>query len=199
MNESLEENRRRLFALDAGLRAEADLILKESGLGKIIREEGFKPVGSYAMHTMTWRDLDFERCNESPDWGVHWELGARLAQNNWVWSLHAVNAYTDPRNTDKGLYWGLRAVRPGEKEFWKLDLWTGREEEFAPAVADRKRWESLLTEDTRYHILEIKEAVCRLPEYRQSLLSVHIYEAVLENNIKGLNGFWDWWKGRKAK
>ena len=45
----LEENRRRLFALDAGLRAEADKMLEESGLGEIIREEGFKPVGSYVM------------------------------------------------------------------------------------------------------------------------------------------------------
>jgi hypothetical protein len=37
MNKSLEENRKRLFALDASLRGEADKFLNESGLGKIIR------------------------------------------------------------------------------------------------------------------------------------------------------------------
>ena len=44
------------------------------GLGQIIREEGFHPVGSYVMKTMTWRDLDFERYDESP--GLAGALGA---------------------------------------------------------------------------------------------------------------------------
>lgn len=156
MDESLEKNRQRLFALDASLRAEADCMLEQSGLGKIIREEGFKPVGSYNMQTMTWQDLDFERCDESPDWQEHWELGTRLAQLKWVWSLHAVNAYTDPRNLkDEGYYWGLRANRPGEREFWKLDLWTARREEFERSAPNRPLWESRLTDDTRYDILVI--------------------------------------------
>ena len=61
MVDSIEENKSRLFALDASLRAEADRMLEESGLGEIIREEGYKAVGSYVMRTMTWLDLDFER------------------------------------------------------------------------------------------------------------------------------------------
>ncbi|OGN99136.1 MAG: hypothetical protein A2Y89_07730 [Chloroflexi bacterium RBG_13_51_18] len=199
MNEPLEENRKRLFALDAGLRAEADRMLEESGLGRIIKEEGFKPVGSYVMKTMTWRDLDFERCNDSPDWREHWELGLRLSKNKWVWSLHAVNAYADPRHlNDTGYYWGLRAVRPGEKEFWKLDLWTARPGEFRDAAPNRSLWERKLNEDTRYDILVIKEAVCMLPEYRQTLLSTHIYEAVLEKGVQGIDEFWEWWKKRES-
>jgi hypothetical protein len=193
-----KENRRRLFALDADLRAEADKILEQSGLGKIIREEGFVPVGSYAMHTMTWRDLDFERFDESPDWQKHWRLGGKLSRLKWVWGLSAINAYNDPRHIDQGHYWGLRSNRPGEKDFWKIDLWTAREKEFAKAAPNRPLWESRLNEDTRYHILEIKEAVCMLPEYRQSLLSVHIYEAVLEKGVKGLDAFWEWWKERET-
>jgi hypothetical protein len=197
LHSSSRENRQRLFTLDAGLRAEAAKMLKESGLGKIIREEGFKPSGSYTMKVMTWRDLDFERCDASPDWQEHWELGLKLSQNEWLRGLDCADAARDPRNLkDEGYYWGLRTTRPGEKEIWKLDLWTARREEFERAAPNRPLWENRLNEDTRYYILEIKEAVCLLPEYRKNLLSVHIYEAVLENGIKGINEFWDWWKKR---
>jgi len=197
MDKSLEENRKRLLALDASLRAEADKILKESGLGKIIKEKGFHPVGSYVMKTMTWRDLDFERYDESPDWQEHWELGTKLAQLKWVWSLQGLNAYADPRHLfDLGYYWGLRAVRPGEKDFWKLDLWTARREEFEGSAPKRPLWESRLNDNTRYDILVIKEAVCLLPEYIDSHLSTHIYEAVLENGVHGIDEFWEWWKKR---
>jgi hypothetical protein len=40
----------------------------------------------------------------------------------------------------------------------------------------------------------IKEAVCDLPEYRNILLSVHIYEAVLEHGVRSIDKFWEWWK-----
>jgi hypothetical protein len=199
MPEKVEENRHRLFTLDAGLRAEADEMLQQSGIGEILREEGFHAVGSYAMRTMTWRDLDFERCDESPDWQEHWALGAKFAGLKWVWRLAAIDAYHDPRNTDEGYYWGLRVSRPGEKNFWKLDLWTARREEFERGAPKRPLWESRLNEDTRYYILEIKEAVCRLPEYRDSLLSVHVYEAVLEHGIRGIDKFWEWWQGKYQK
>jgi hypothetical protein len=192
-----EENRQRLFDLDAGLRAEADRILEESGMGKIIKEEGFHAVGSYVMHTMTWRDLDFERYDENPDWGKHWELGTKIAKLKWVWRLAAINAYIDPRKADEGHYWGIRASRPGEKNYWKFDLWTGRREDFERGAPKRPLWESRLNDDTRYEILVIKEAVCMLPEYLDSRLSSHIYEAVLENGIKGVDAFWEWWQGRK--
>jgi hypothetical protein len=193
------ENKERLFVIDSGLRAEADRMLKESGLGEIIREEGYHAVGSYVMHTMTWRDLDFEREIAGCDWQQHWELGTKLAKLEWVWSAHAVNAYTDPRQTDDGFYWGLRAVRPGEKDYWKLDLWTARPGEFAKGAANRPLWQSRLNDDTRYEILVIKEAVCLLPEYRQTLLSVHIYQAVLLDGVRGIDEFWAWWKKNYEK
>lgn len=198
MSEALEKNRRRLFSLDAGLRAEADRILEQSGLGSIIREEGFKPVGPYVMRTMTWRDLDFERTNHEPDMKQHWDLGAKIAQNIWVWSLHYIDAYHDPRHPrDEGLYWGLRLTDPSSGEIWKIDLWTARPEEFESRSAPKRPlWDSKLNEDFRYYILMIKEAVCALPQYRNNLLSVHIYEAVLENDIRSIDEFWDWWRGR---
>ena len=52
-----------------------------------------------------------------------------------------------------------------------------------------------MNDETRYHILVIKEAVCNLPEYRDSLLSMHIYEAVLEHDVRSIDEFWEWWRG----
>lgn len=174
MTKTLEENRRRLFSLDAKLRAEADRILEQSGIGIIIREEGFKPVGSYIMRTMTWRNLDFERTDDQPDWQRHWTLGLKLAHTGWAWRLRCLNAYREPGGTDKGLYWGIWVNNPAGGDTWKIDLWTARPEEFELGSPRRSLWMSRLTEDSRYHILVIKEAVCNLPEYHKRLLSAHI-------------------------
>lgn len=183
----------RLFALDEALRAEADAMLAESGLGEIIADAGYRPVGSYAMHTMTWRDLDFERCQE-PDWGAHWELGARLAATGWPFRLNCIDMYRECTQYDWGLYWGLRASRPDHPDpapmVWKLDLWTARAHEFI--TAPRERWEGLMTEPARAEVMAIKEALCLTPEYRRGIKSIHIYEAVLERGIHTLEEFLTW-------
>ena len=195
MTQFIPEEARRLHALDEGLRAEADRMLAASGLGEIIREAGHVPVGSYVMRTMTWRDLDFERTEDEPDWDGHWALGARLAKTGWLWRTSCVDAYRDPRDPEgRGLYWGLRAADPKGGPTWKLDLWTARAAEFEPATPKREEWRRNMTEDARVHILAIKEAICQAPEYRDTLLSVHVYEAVLEQGVRGLEAFREWWQ-----
>lgn len=184
----------RLLRLDEALRREADRLLSASGLGDILRQHGFIPVGSYIMRTMTWRDLDFERTEEAPDWSRHWELGARLARIVGVWKLSCADAYRQPGSTDNGLYWGLRLSEPAGGSAWKVDLWTARAEEFARGSPNRDRWASLLAEDARLHILAIKEAVCGLPEYRHEMLSAHVYEAVLDCGVTGVGEFRRWWR-----
>ncbi|HEY95431.1 MAG TPA: hypothetical protein G4O15_10905 [Dehalococcoidia bacterium] len=202
MAENQENERSRLFTLDENLRTEGQSVLERSGIGEIINEAGFHPVGSFVMKTMTWRDMDFERYDENPDWLEHWELGRRLAENTWVWSLHCNDSYRDPRTPgDYGYYWGLRVSNPntGGNTFWKIDLWTARKEEFEKSSPNRDIWNSLMNEEKRYIILSIKDALWTHPQYRQTLLSVHIYEAVLENGIKNTDEFCDWWKSGYGK
>ena len=192
--------RTRLNELDSSLRREADEFLVGSGLGPIIAEAGFESVGSYVMRTMTWRDLDFERMVDSPNWMDHWTLGQAIAVTGWVWRLSCVDAYRDQINPgDFGYYWGIRASDPSGGPIWKLDLWTARPQEFAPALERRATWEALMTEESRLNILAIKEAVCSRPEYRKSLLSVHVYEAVLQCQIKGVDAFLEWWQSAHAQ
>ena len=183
----------RLSQLDANLRREADEFLLNSGLAQTISAAGFAAVGSYTMRTMVWRDLDFERMVE-PDWSDHWALGQALAKSPWVWRLNCNDAYRDQYNPDFGHYWGLRASNPNGGPIWKVDLWTARPEEFAPGLERRATWQQLMTEDARLKILAIKEAICSRPEYRKTLLSVHVYEAVLERQVNDIEGFLEWWK-----
>ena len=186
----------RLFSTEEALRTEADEMLAQSGLGAILQHAGYQAVGSYEMHTMTWRDLDFERYEE-PDWQRHWEVGTGLAATGWPWRQVCTDHYRHPWRPEKGLYWGLRVAPPGGGETWKLDLWTARPEEFAPAVRRREAWASLMTDETRSYVLAIKEAVCAEPEYRKSMLSVHVYEAVLERGVGGVEEFREWWRERE--
>ncbi len=193
----------RLSSADEALRREAGEMLAQSGIGAILQRAGYQAVGSYHMHTMTWRDLDLERYEE-PDWRRHWEVGAQLAETGWCLRLQCIDVYREtwPKaQPDFGLYWGIRMANPdrkkpappGDPTVWKLDLWTARAEEFAPARRRRDTWVSLMTEEKRSHILAIKEAVCDAPEYRKSLLSVHIYEGVLEQGIRSTDSFQAWW------
>ena len=79
---------------------------------------------------------------------------------------------------------------------WKIDLWTARAAEFASATPARRRWADLLTDETRSHVLAVKEAVCALPEYRRDILSVHIYEGVLDCGVRSVRDFKRWWRER---
>jgi hypothetical protein len=181
-----------LIELDRSLRNEAVRVLDVSGLGAVLRHEGYQPVGSFTMRTMTWRDLDFERVAGEPDWDRHWRLGTTLAGLSWVWQLSCINAYRKPGNVEEGLYWGLRLSDPKGGPVWKVDLWTARQEEFARGYPDRSRWETLMTEDARVRILAIKKAVCGLPQYRRDILSVDIYRAVLDEGVNDLDQFMAW-------
>lgn len=195
------KTKKELFALNDSLHKEADVMLEETGLGKLINEAGYKAVGSYAMQTMTWRDLDFERIENPPNWQKHWEFGLKVAQMGWVWKYSCVDAYNDQRNPegDFGFYWGIQLDYPKRKHIWKIDLWTARAKEFQRMVPKRAEWASKMTNESRYHILKIKDAVWDSPEYRKSLISVHIYEAVLEQNIHSLTEFRKWWKQKYEK
>ena len=61
--------------------AAAAAMLATSGIGAILHEAGYVPVGSQVMRTMTWGDLDFERTGravvaESPEAVPPWVLQA---------------------------------------------------------------------------------------------------------------------------
>ena len=135
----------RLFAAEASLRAKADAMLAASGLGAILADAGYVAVGSYAMRTMTRRDLDFEHAEE-PDLARHWEVGTQLAGTGWCVRLRCTDVYKEAWQ-GYGLYWEVRVVdparegpaKPDDPSVWNLDLWTARAQEFAPTRARTTR------------------------------------------------------------
>jgi hypothetical protein len=188
----------RLFALDAALRAEADAMLAASGLGVIIAEAGYIPVGSYAMRAMTWRDLDFELYVDEVDWERHWQIGLQLARAGWGRRIVCSDGFRRAEQ-EPSYYWGLRVSDPAlgclyddDERIWKLDLHMSTPEHFARALAPRECWAALMTEEARAEILALKEALCHTPDYRRAILSVHLYEAVLEAGVRGMKQFEDW-------
>jgi len=194
----------RLFALDKVLRAEADHMLAESGIGAILAAAGYEPVGSYIMRTMIERDLDFERAEESPDRERHWEVGTRLAKTGWCIRLDCHDHYREGWY-GPGLYWGLRAADPARQEparqrtavwnptVWKIDMWSVPPKVYEQNQRRRQAWMSSMTEEKRARILAFKES---LPDYGRTIVSVHIYEAVLEHAVRELEQFHEWWRGR---
>lgn len=212
----------RLFALDEALHAEADRVLADSGIGAILAEYGYQPVGSYVMRTMTWRDLDFELPEGPPQPGIKWDFGSRLAATDWCIRLQFEDFYRqtmpealrfrpapgssltlDSALRECGLYWGTRVVDPrrdqrvdaGSADTWKLDMWSAPSGVFALGAERREEWRRLLTDDARSYVLAIKEAVCHDPEYRKTMLSVHVYDAVLHHGVRDVAAFREWWQG----
>jgi len=193
----------RLFALDEGLRAEADRVLAESGIGAILNEYGYQPVGSYVMRTMTWRDLDFELPEDPPQRDIKWDFGSRLARTGWCVRLQFEDFRPQQApELPKGLYWGARLVEPalrdqvrydGFVDIWKLDMWSGPPSVFAANGQRGAEWMHKITDETRSYILAVKEAVCYNPEYRRTMLSVHIYDAVLHHGVRDVAAFREWW------
>lgn len=178
-------------------------MLSASGFRAILDDAGYYPLGSYAMRTMTWRDLDFH-CEREPDWKAYWEVATRFSDTGWCVRLQCVDVYREAW-MDYGYYLGIRAVDPARREkappgdpaVWKLDLWTARPDELT-AGPQREAWMSALTDEARSYVLAIKEAVCTDPRYRKSLLSIHIYEAVLERGLRDLDDFRAWWEATYA-
>ncbi|HXH20811.1 MAG TPA: hypothetical protein VNN10_02190 [Dehalococcoidia bacterium] len=179
------------------LRAECGRLLAQTRLLDLLGRYGRpKVTGSYALDLMVWRDLDVELLVENLDVSRFFELGREIAA-----SLRPARmSFRDERllNTDGlplGLYWGIHL--PAESG-WKIDLWAMERAEMdrrSPYVA----WvQAGLSPETRAAILSIKNAVWTDPLYRSAYSSKDIYDAVLAEGVKDLDGFRNSIRARKG-
>jgi hypothetical protein len=180
-----------LLAQEAAIRAEADILLWERGLYPLLQAYGpIEITGSYALHTMAWRDLDLYLA--APDLSVEtfFELGGRVARCLGPYRM----SYRDerigqtpglPRN---GRYWGiyLDDERAGA---WKIDLWCISPQERERLQAYVSDLATRLTPEARLRILDIKSQCWMRPGYRSQFTSRDIYRAVLDHGVTDLAGF----------
>lgn len=176
-----------LLRQQGALRAEARSVLDELHVLDVLRRVGEPSiVGSLALGLMVWRDIDLEaqcpRLTSASAFDAVRDLAAMPDVYRMVY-----HDFTGPRSIPEvpdGYYWGIRYQPPGTEE-WKIDIW------LLPEGTTRRTGGPLvsmlrdaLTDEARLAILRLKHMWCREPEYRKSVLSVDIYDAVLNHGVR---------------
>jgi len=180
-----------LLALDETLRAEADEILWERGLHRLLAGYGeVYPAGSYALRLMVWRDLDVYLVAPGITVDAFFRLGRRIAELLKAPRMHYRNERVGhtPDLPRYGLYWGVY-LGDERADAWKIDLWAMDEEEHSRLQAHLGAIEARLSSEARRRILRIKSAVWMLPSYRLRYSSQDIYQAVLDHGVADVDAF----------
>lgn len=183
--------------VDSELRAEADSLIHRNGVGAILREYGDVYVGgSYALHLMTWRDLDIYL--KAPDLPVErfLDLGHRIGALLMPWKMSFTNHREFPSTEGiPGLYWGIRLgdVKAGA---WKIDLWALQPETWQQQIEKVQRLGSQLTGEQRSTILKLKAELWNHPEYRKTISSQDVYDAVRIGGARDLSELWSFVRAR---
>lgn len=146
-------------------------------------------VGSVALDLMTWRDIDLEViCNKEPTRKNAFEVAELLFLENNFRRVTPI----DYRNGDgiakpKGLYIGGEYINK-DKNKWKVDVWL-----LTPDSANAKKKtqeiKGKLTPEYKKRILNLKSQLHNHPKYRKQILSVDIYDAVLNRGVASLEDF----------
>jgi hypothetical protein len=175
-----------LLQRQEALQAEAHTVLADLDLMALLARAG-QPVlvGSAALGLMTWRDIDVEvYCNP---WSADhaFETMRPLASYARVKKLRYSNESGPLRSAGlpDGYYWGVRCYTEAGEE-WKIDVWFLPDGAPRPGMAPTHAIPERLTPERRLAILWIKDVWHRLPAYRHRVLSVDIYDAVLEHGVR---------------
>ena len=176
------------------LRQEASELLNKEGLLRMLKTFGTTQViGSYALDTMTWPDIDISmNLPDEQNVELFFELAKRIATKFEITRMSYSNHFI--RNFpgfDHGLYWGIR-LRYAERE-WKIDLWGYDDTDYQKHIADAEALHRQLQQADRVAILRIKHVICQHPDYRGNVYnSMAIYRAVLEDKVESVDEFKAW-------
>ncbi len=151
-------------------------------------------VGSVALDLMTWRDIDLEViCNKEPTREDALEVVEILFVENDFRKVTPID-YREGEGVSKpkGLYIGGQYIDEDRNE-WKVDIWL-----LTPDSANAKKKtqeiRDKLTPKYRERILNLKSRLHDHPKYRKQVLSVDIYDAVLDKEVKDLEGLKEYLK-----
>ena len=174
----------------ASLRSEAETVLRQKGLLRILSEYGAPHVsGSYPLDLMTWRDLDIYLESYAMPEDRFFHLGGQIANALAPSRMQYRNervAHTE--GLPLGLYWGIY-FNLSDSQLWKTDIWCVPEDECRRLLQHCSNIQRRLTPETREAILQIKSACWKHPEYRFGFSSQDIYEAVLDHGMRTLEQF----------
>jgi hypothetical protein len=189
-----------LDAQDAALRAEADALLQKHRVLDLLRRYGTPHLsGSYAMQLMTWRDLDIYVAMPDLSVAAYLDLGRELGRALGPRKLSFTDHLNFPATEGlPGLYWGIRTDDLASGG-WKIDVWGVTPAVCAERIEHCRSLAARIDRNARQSILTIKNDVCRLPAYRNTITSHHIYEAVLSGRARTVEDFWKWLNTNSGK
>lgn len=182
-----------LLSMDEMLRAEADTLLYERGLRKLIEE--YAPLyvtGSYTLRLMVWRDLDLAMDATAITVSEFFDLGKRITRLLSPWKMFFTNNRDNSGGRyPRGLYWGIR-MGDIKRGAWKIDLWAFDSDEYCSKVQECEVLKGRLNGENRLTILNLKSQLWDKPQYRDTITSQDIYEAVLDHGVDSLDGFYSY-------
>ncbi|MBV9230848.1 MAG: hypothetical protein JOZ18_16180 [Chloroflexi bacterium] len=168
------------------LQAEAQSVLEDLDVDKVLGAIGtLIQIGSTVLGLMVWPDIDFNvACpGASPNDVFNTSLPLlthpRIKQVRY---LNQSGAFRESLPRNDRYYFALLYQASGIE--WKIDIsfWLSNEprQEAVQTEAILRQ----LTPETRLAILWIKDAWYQLPSYRTQVLSIDIYEAVLQHGVR---------------
>jgi hypothetical protein len=178
----------------AALKAEADVLLNEHDLLKILQKYGQPFItGSYALELMARRDLDINL--ETNDISVEkfFQMGGEIAAALKPHRMDFINEFVErhPR-LPRGLYFGVFTKILGKAKEWCIDIWAIDSEQskrYKKAINDIRAG---IDEKKRMLILAIKNEALEQPTYQHNFFSIDIYQAVITGTVKTPSDFFTW-------
>jgi hypothetical protein len=153
------------------LRAEARLLLIESGLLKMLGDKFGEAMvtGSAGYDLMVWRDIDLHLPCDADRWQEWAALGGEIANQlaSRGLTLHKasfLNDYVEPHPLGAGLYWGIE-LRDYADNPWKCDIWGWDPFDFAVRQARDANLRADLRRCDRDLILRLKHEARQRPGY----------------------------------
>lgn len=169
------------------LKHEADYLLNEKGIGKLLKKYGdILYMGSYAFDLMAWPDIDLRLIPHNKE-GVENQL-LELAKDFLLYDevislkmergLHLIN-----KRFPKGHYLQIKIQFGKWRLPWKFDIWVisndlDKDKEYIKTI------KSKLNPDLRKFILNIKHRIMTKQGRTPSASGYHLYQAVLFEGIQ---------------
>jgi hypothetical protein len=179
---------------NATLKSEADTLLARAELRAALPTEAVWFIGgSYAYDLMAWRDLDVYVLDPAADLPRSFAVAAHVTAR-----LGALKArFTDSRGGQPdGLYWGIR-LGDSRRGAWKLDLWFLRPASYEQHQHYAAAMRARLTPELSGTILALKARYWTRPEYRDTITSHDLYEAVLTHGARNEVEFEEYLRTRR--
>ncbi len=175
------------------MRNQADKILEQSGVIKILADYGeVKIGGSYALDVMLRPDIDLFVVEQEHDWEKILEIQSKIMRTRYFREFDFVNWVDFERPSPdfmRGYY--FQPWVPAGDQLWKIDIWiiTSEHDRSAQTSEHFKKLLDGAGESKKIAILEIKEAMRQGKKYRPGVDGQLIYRAVLENGVTTPKGF----------